>query len=210
MKSSTTNVKTSINEEVFHEVSKSFQRESSSSSLNDDVQQSSEEFRVSSSNTQSISNNMVPNVNEASTSRNVFNECSIELANVDEALRDADWVNAMQEELDQFARLKDFTVFQMDVKTTFLNGILKEEVDDDDQNDDDDDDQDDDDERTNSDNDGDDFVHLKFFAHNEEDKEEESFYPLVQTHSHVETTDNEDNDEDSHGMNVEGDEGANE
>nr|GFA06347.1 ribonuclease H-like domain-containing protein [Tanacetum cinerariifolium] len=40
MKSSTTNVETLINEEVFHEVSKSFQWESSSSSLNDDVQQS--------------------------------------------------------------------------------------------------------------------------------------------------------------------------
>nr|GFC48264.1 hypothetical protein [Tanacetum cinerariifolium] len=38
MKSSTTNVETSINEEVFHEVSESFQGESSSSSLNDDVQ----------------------------------------------------------------------------------------------------------------------------------------------------------------------------
>nr|GFB95719.1 Gag-Pol polyprotein [Tanacetum cinerariifolium] len=43
MKSSTTNVETSINEEVFHEVSESFQGESSSSSLNDDVQQSPEE-----------------------------------------------------------------------------------------------------------------------------------------------------------------------
>nr|GEV18696.1 putative ribonuclease H-like domain-containing protein [Tanacetum cinerariifolium] len=40
MKSSTTNVETSINEEVFHEVSESFQGKSSSSSLNDDVQQS--------------------------------------------------------------------------------------------------------------------------------------------------------------------------
>nr|GEY60421.1 retrovirus-related Pol polyprotein from transposon TNT 1-94 [Tanacetum cinerariifolium] len=39
MKSSTMNVETSINEEVFHEVSESFQGESSSSSLNDDVQQ---------------------------------------------------------------------------------------------------------------------------------------------------------------------------
>nr|GFB98303.1 retrovirus-related Pol polyprotein from transposon TNT 1-94 [Tanacetum cinerariifolium] len=39
-KSSTTNVETLIIEEVFHEVSESFQEESSSSSLNDDVQQS--------------------------------------------------------------------------------------------------------------------------------------------------------------------------
>nr|GEY74610.1 hypothetical protein [Tanacetum cinerariifolium] len=64
----------------------------------------------------------------------------IEPANVAEALRDADWVSAMQEELDQFARLKvwrlvprpegksDFTVFQMDVKTAFFNEILKEKV----------------------------------------------------------------------------------
>nr|GFA62832.1 hypothetical protein [Tanacetum cinerariifolium] len=43
MKSSTTNVETPIHEEVFHEVSESFQGESSSSSLNDDVQQSPEE-----------------------------------------------------------------------------------------------------------------------------------------------------------------------
>nr|GEZ99939.1 retrovirus-related Pol polyprotein from transposon TNT 1-94 [Tanacetum cinerariifolium] len=43
MKSSTTNVETSINDEVFHEISESFQGESSSSSLNDDVQKSLEE-----------------------------------------------------------------------------------------------------------------------------------------------------------------------
>nr|GFA95639.1 hypothetical protein [Tanacetum cinerariifolium] len=74
MKSSTTNVETSINEEVFHEVSESFQGESSSSSLNDDVQQSSEEVIPPQTNTQSISNNMIPNVDKASTSHNVFNE----------------------------------------------------------------------------------------------------------------------------------------
>ncbi|GKA53420.1 retrovirus-related pol polyprotein from transposon TNT 1-94, partial [Tanacetum coccineum] len=176
-KSSTTNVETSNNEisshegEVFHEVSESFQEESSSSSLNDDVQQSSEEVMVSPTNTQSISNNMVPNVNEASSSHNVFDErledayfdasmsfhdpysvhtfyqpyphekkwtknhplhkiigdpkssvrtrgqlansclfacllSSIEPANVAEALKDANWVSAMQDKLDQFARLK--------------------------------------------------------------------------------------------------------
>nr|GEW31583.1 hypothetical protein [Tanacetum cinerariifolium] len=130
------------------------------------------EVRVSSSNTQSISNNMIPNVDEASTSHNVFNErlenayfdastsfhdpcnvhtfyqpyphekkwtkdhplhkiigdpkssvrtrgqlanlclfscllSSIEPDNVAEALRDADWISAMQEELDKFARLKE-------------------------------------------------------------------------------------------------------
>nr|GFB47476.1 retrovirus-related Pol polyprotein from transposon TNT 1-94 [Tanacetum cinerariifolium] len=122
---------------------------------------------------------MIPNGNEASTSHNVFNE-RLEDAYFDatEALKDVDWVIAMQEELDKFARLKkdesslviqnkarlvavgysqkegidydetfapvsrikairlllayaahkDFTVYQMDVKTTFLNGILKEEV----------------------------------------------------------------------------------
>nr|GEZ98611.1 retrovirus-related Pol polyprotein from transposon TNT 1-94 [Tanacetum cinerariifolium] len=171
MKSSTTNVETLINEEVFHEVSESFQGESSSSSLNDDVQQSPEEVIVPQTSTQLISNNMIPNVDEASTSHNVFNErledayfdastllhdpsnvhtfyqpypheknrtkdhplhkiigdpksivrtrgqlansclfscllCSIEPDNVAEAFRDADWVSAVQEELDQFARLK--------------------------------------------------------------------------------------------------------
>nr|GEV35884.1 hypothetical protein [Tanacetum cinerariifolium] len=177
MKSSTTNVETSNveitsnEEEVFFESSELFQEESSSSSLNDDVQQSSKEVGVPSSNTQTISNNMIHNVDEASTSHNMFNKrlddayfdtstsfhdpsnvhtfyqlyphekkwtkdhplhkiigdpkssvrtrgqlensclfscllSSIEPANVAEALRDADWVSAMQDELDQFARLK--------------------------------------------------------------------------------------------------------
>nr|GFC02460.1 hypothetical protein [Tanacetum cinerariifolium] len=74
MKSSTTNVETPINEEVFHEVYESFQGGSSLSSLNDDVQQSLEEVILPSSNTQSILINMVPNGDEASTSHNVFNE----------------------------------------------------------------------------------------------------------------------------------------
>nr|GEZ99006.1 hypothetical protein [Tanacetum cinerariifolium] len=74
MKSSTTNVETSINEKVFHEISDSFQGESSSSSLNDNVQQSLEEVILPSSNTQSIHINMVPNGDETSTSHNVFNK----------------------------------------------------------------------------------------------------------------------------------------
>nr|GEY85969.1 putative reverse transcriptase domain-containing protein [Tanacetum cinerariifolium] len=49
-------------------------RESSSSSLNDDVQQSPEEVILPQTNTQSISINMIPNGDEASTSHNVFNE----------------------------------------------------------------------------------------------------------------------------------------
>nr|GEY39733.1 hypothetical protein [Tanacetum cinerariifolium] len=74
MKSSTANIETSINEEVFHEVSESFQKESSSSSLNDAVQQSPKEVILPSLNTRSIPINMVPNGDEASTSHNVFNE----------------------------------------------------------------------------------------------------------------------------------------
>nr|GEW17932.1 hypothetical protein [Tanacetum cinerariifolium] len=103
MKSLTTNVETSINEEVFQE---------------------------------SIPINMVPNGDEASKSHNMFNERLEDAyfdastsfhdpsnvhtyyqpyphekkwtkpANVAEALRDADWVSAMKEELDQFSRLK--------------------------------------------------------------------------------------------------------
>nr|GFD40384.1 hypothetical protein [Tanacetum cinerariifolium] len=80
MKSSTTNVETSNaeiplhGEEVFHEVSESFQGESSSSEYEHVVQQSPEEVISPQTNTQSISINMIPNGDEASTSHNVFNE----------------------------------------------------------------------------------------------------------------------------------------
>nr|GEU28828.1 hypothetical protein [Tanacetum cinerariifolium] len=90
------------------------------------------------------------------------------------------------------------------------NDVDDQSNDDQDDDDDQDDQDDDDDEQTDSDNDGDDFVHPKFSTYDEEDKDEESFDPIVQTPSQVENTDDEDNDEDSHGMNVEGDEGANE
>ncbi|GKC41705.1 hypothetical protein Tco_1059427, partial [Tanacetum coccineum] len=70
---------------------------------------------------------------------------------------------------------------------------------------------DDDDERTESDNDGDDFVHPKFSTHDdeamqdEEVNEEDSFDPKVQTPSHVESTNDEDSDDEIHDANVEGD-----
>ncbi|GJZ74966.1 hypothetical protein Tco_0639431 [Tanacetum coccineum] len=68
---------------------------------------------------------------------------------------------------------------------------------DDDANDDaqDKDDQDNDNEQTDSDNKGDDFVHPKFSTHDEEERKEESFDPRVQTPSHVESTDDESNEE---------------
>nr|GEV47681.1 ribonuclease H-like domain-containing protein [Tanacetum cinerariifolium] len=77
---------------------------------------------------------------------------------------------------------------------------------DDDQDDDNDDQNNDDDEQTDLDHDGDEFIHPKFSTHDDEDKEEESFDPIVRTPSHDEKPDDKDNDEDSYGMNVEGDE----
>ncbi|GJS39635.1 hypothetical protein Tco_0564678 [Tanacetum coccineum] len=70
---------------------------------------------------------------------------------------------------------------------------------------------DNDDERTESDNDGDDFVHPEFSTHDdeamqdEEVNEEDSFDPRVQTPSHVESTNDEDSDDEIHDENVEGD-----
>nr|GEW48469.1 hypothetical protein [Tanacetum cinerariifolium] len=155
MKSSTTNVETSnvkipLNEEeVFHESSESFQEGSSSSSLNDDIHQSLEEFTVPSSNTQLTKDHPLHKIigdpkSSVRTRGQLANSClfscllsSIELANVADALRDADWVSAMFVPVARieairlflaYAAHKDFTVFQMGVKTTFLNGILKEEV----------------------------------------------------------------------------------
>nr|GEZ07939.1 retrovirus-related Pol polyprotein from transposon TNT 1-94 [Tanacetum cinerariifolium] len=80
MKSLTTNVETSINEEVFHET-----KDHPLHKIIGDPKSS------------------------VRTRGQLENSCllsSIEHANVAEALKDVDWVNAMQEELDQFARLK--------------------------------------------------------------------------------------------------------
>nr|GFB62347.1 hypothetical protein [Tanacetum cinerariifolium] len=87
MKSSTTNVETSINEEVFHE--KKWTKDHPLHKIIGDPKSS------------------------VRARGQLANSClfscllsSIEPANVAKALRDADWVSAMQEELDQFARLK--------------------------------------------------------------------------------------------------------
>nr|GEW83428.1 putative LRR receptor-like protein kinase [Tanacetum cinerariifolium] len=110
MKSSTTNVESSINEEVFHEVSESFQGESSSSSLNDDVQQSQEEFGYS-------KQARLVAVGYSQQEGIDYDEMFAPIAQI-EAIR----------LFLAYAAHKDFTVFQMDVKTSFLNEILKEEV----------------------------------------------------------------------------------
>nr|GEV10612.1 hypothetical protein [Tanacetum cinerariifolium] len=83
--------------------------------------------------------------------------------------------------------------------------ISEHDEDSDDQSDDNDQ-NDDDDEQTDLDNDSNDFIHPKFSTQCDEDKEEENIDPIVQTPSHDEKTNDEDNDEDSYGMNVEGDE----
>nr|GFC13231.1 hypothetical protein [Tanacetum cinerariifolium] len=156
MISSTTNVETSINEEVFHEVFESFQGESSSSSLNDDVQQSPEEVTLPQTNTQSIPINMVPNGDKAIPRpegksviktkwifKNKKDQSSLVIRNkarlvvvgysqqegidYDETFAPVARIEAIRLFLAYVAH-KDFTVFQMDVKTAFLNEILKEEV----------------------------------------------------------------------------------
>ncbi|GJR15425.1 hypothetical protein Tco_0798077 [Tanacetum coccineum] len=75
-----------------------------------------------------------------------------------------------------------------------------------DKDDQDDENQYDDNEQTDLDNNGDDLVHPKFSTHDEEERDEESFDPRVQTPSHVESTDDEDDNEEVQSVNIEGEE----
>nr|GEW94860.1 hypothetical protein [Tanacetum cinerariifolium] len=233
MKSSTTNVETPINDEVFHEsifinmVPNGDEASTSHNVFNERLEDAYFDASTSFHDPSNVHTYYQPYPHEKKWTKDhplhkiigdpklsvrtigqLANSClfscflsSIEPANVAEALKDADWVSAMQEELDQFARLKvwrlvprpegksviktkwifknkkdesslvirnkarlvavgysqqegidydetfapvarieairlflayaahkDFIVYQMDVKITFLNGILKEEV----------------------------------------------------------------------------------
>ncbi|GJS17444.1 hypothetical protein Tco_0411916 [Tanacetum coccineum] len=70
----------------------------------------------------------------------------------------------------------------------------------------DDENQDDDNEQTDSDNNGDDFVYPKFSTQDKEERDEERFDHRVQTPSHVEYTDDEDDNEEVQSVNIKGEE----
>nr|GEW78688.1 copia protein [Tanacetum cinerariifolium] len=123
MKYSIMNVETSNveilshEEEVFHESFESLKEESSSSSLNDDVQQCPEE------NKKDESSLVIRN----KTRLVVVGYSKQEGINYDEMFAPVALIEAIRLFL-AYAAHKDFTVFQMYVKTAFFNGILKEEV----------------------------------------------------------------------------------
>nr|GFC01089.1 copia protein [Tanacetum cinerariifolium] len=131
-KSPTTNVETFNNEipshegEVFHEVSKSFQEESSSSSLNAVPRPEGKSI---------IKTKWIFKNKKDESSLVIRNKARLvavgysqqEGIDYDETFAPVARIEAIRLFLAYVAH-KDFTVFQMDVKTTFLNGILKEKV----------------------------------------------------------------------------------
>nr|GFB50145.1 retrovirus-related Pol polyprotein from transposon TNT 1-94 [Tanacetum cinerariifolium] len=128
MKHSTTNVESSnakvpSHEEVFHESSESFQEEYSS--LNDDVLQGKT----------IIKNKWIFKNKKDESSLVIRNKAMLiavgysqqEGIDYDETFAPVARIEAIRLFL-AYAAHKDFIVFQIDVNTTFLNGILKEEV----------------------------------------------------------------------------------
>nr|GFA02889.1 hypothetical protein [Tanacetum cinerariifolium] len=180
MKSSTTDVETSINEEVFHEsipinmVPNTDEVSTSHNVFNERLEDAYFDASTLFHDPSNVYTYYQPYPHEKKWSKDhplykiigdpkssfrtrgqLANSClfscllsSIEPANVAEALKDADWVIGYSQQegivYDEtfapvarikairlflaYAAHKEFTVFQMDVKTTFLNEILKEEV----------------------------------------------------------------------------------
>nr|GEV04069.1 retrotransposon protein, putative, unclassified [Tanacetum cinerariifolium] len=113
-------------EEVFHESSKSFQKESSSSSFDENIQQKGKTI---------IKTKWIFKNKKDESSLVIRNKARLvavrysqqEGIDYDDTFAPVARIEAIRLFLAYIAH-KDFTVFQMDVKTTFLNGILKEEV----------------------------------------------------------------------------------
>nr|GFA35905.1 retrovirus-related Pol polyprotein from transposon TNT 1-94 [Tanacetum cinerariifolium] len=121
------NVETSINKKVFHEVSESFQEESSLSSLDDDVSiepaNVAEALRDADWNKKDKSSLVIRNKPRPVA----VGFSQQEGIDYDETFAPVARIEAIRLFL-AYAAHKDFTVIQMDVKTSFLNEILKEEV----------------------------------------------------------------------------------
>nr|GFB09653.1 hypothetical protein [Tanacetum cinerariifolium] len=135
MKSSTTNVETSINEEVFHEDAYFDASTSYHDLSNVHTYYQPYPYKKKWTKDHPLYKIIGDPKSSVQTRGQLANSClfscllsSIEPANVAEALRDADWVSAIHMLVLAYAAHKNFTIFQMDVKTTFLNGILNEEV----------------------------------------------------------------------------------
>ncbi|GJT99050.1 retrovirus-related pol polyprotein from transposon TNT 1-94 [Tanacetum coccineum] len=100
-----------------------FQEYSTSSSLNNDVQKSSEEVEVPSSNTQSV---------QITWFLMWMKLVAVGYSQQEGIDYDGKFAPIARIEATRvflaYVTHEDFTVFQMDVKTAFLNGILKEEV----------------------------------------------------------------------------------
>nr|GEW80484.1 hypothetical protein [Tanacetum cinerariifolium] len=129
MKSSTTNVETSINDEdAYFDASTSFHDPSNVHTFYQPYPHE-KKWTKDHPHHQIISDSMSSVRIRGQLANSCLFSCflsSIEPANVAEALGDANWVSAMQEELEQFARLKVWRLVPR--PEVFLNGILKEEV----------------------------------------------------------------------------------
>nr|GEY49635.1 retrovirus-related Pol polyprotein from transposon TNT 1-94 [Tanacetum cinerariifolium] len=129
-KSLTTNVETSNNEgEVFYEVCESFQGESSSSSMNDDVLVPKPEGKTVIKTKWIFKNKKDESCLVIRNKARLVAVGYSQQEGIDfyETFAPVARIEAIRLFL-AYAAHKDFTVYQIDVKTAFFNGILKEEV----------------------------------------------------------------------------------